>query len=167
MIYIFTGGIDSGKTSKMEAQYKVLPPDSRGDGIISRKIIADGKTAGYDFVHLDGEMSVPGIRLKEDINGNTDTVFSIGRYSILRDGFRFAESILRQCITDGSKPVWIDEIGKLELDDGGFAGLLLQALKKSGTVYMTCRTEYLKEIIRAFSLTDYQVIACFSSKRTG
>ncbi|MBN1648851.1 MAG: hypothetical protein JW874_12525 [Spirochaetales bacterium] len=160
MITIFSGARDSGKTTKMEKYYSILQENKRGDGIFSKKVFLSGECIGYDFFQCATEISVPGLRLKNRLPDNWQEEWPIGRFSMSARGFHFASSVLRQCILNNGPAMWMDEIGRLELDRNGFYGIVEAACKRSFNIYLSCRTDFLQELIGLFSLSEYQIIAC-------
>ncbi len=223
MIYIVTGGIDSGKTTAMACIYERL---RRGDGFISQKraaapnvgdlslknlIIksftgsrtrgAGGRSISHflncltsqalNFLSSFFSLAAGGIKATvlpapTTIKGNNfigyeivrlatgerrmlaykesaappgwDEIYRCGPYHFSQAALEFAGAIINDIIARGISPIFIDEIGPLELQDKGFAPLLEKALNTGLDVYITVRSPCLDEVIKKFNIGDYRLI---------
>jgi nucleoside-triphosphatase THEP1 len=158
MIHIITGELNQGKTEKALSIYSF----TRGDGFISRKIFKKNTFYGYEIVRLSTSESIP-LAFK---SGSTpfvwDEIFTAGSFSFSEKAFIFAESIIDEIIKGDANPVFIDEIGPLELEGKGFCNLLKQLLLTDKDIYITVRKSCLKDVIEAFKLERYEIISLFA-----
>ncbi len=102
-----------------------------GDGFISPKLFVDGAFIGYDLMRLSTGETVPLARIigtpdAADIEG-----FAFGRFAFSKAAFDYAEGGYEKIIAANIAPIFIDEIGPIELDGGGF-DIIFRRLLKSG-----------------------------------
>ncbi len=167
-ITIVTGNIDSGKTTFILSLYNEL---KRGSGFISKKrFVGEGKNisfTGYDLVNLNTGENVPLAYKTEFIPQGWDEVCRRGPYSFSGKGFKFGEEIIdRICenievgfqIEIEEEPVFIDEIGPLEMNGLGFSKGLRKILKAGKTLYIVVRSQILNDVIREFEIVSPRIV---------
>lgn len=81
-----------------------------------------------------------------------------GSFSFFKEGFSFADEIINDIIRKGISPVFIDEIGPLELYGNGHHNSFLNVLKTGSTVYFTVRKFRLEDVISFYSIQNYNII---------
>jgi nucleoside-triphosphatase THEP1 len=157
MIYIITGDKDVGKTSKIKEIYL----EKGGDGFISEKIIKDDIFYGYKLTRLSTGES------REFIYENryapvywTNVIRNI-RFTFSIPAFDAAESWIDEIINKGISPIYIDEVGKLELKKQGFYTALKKLVNHNKNVYIGIRKDYVMDFIKKFDITQYD-IECIS-----
>ncbi len=153
MITIITGAKNTGKTATMVNLYRQLPD---GDGIVSLKIFNDGAHTGYEFWHLRGGISRPFCETAGSEPPGWDERTVRGRYTFSESGFRFVDRILEECLSRGSDPLFIDEIGPLELRGKGIS-VLPDRLASGRDIFCTVRESCLDDFISGFGLAGYAV----------
>ncbi len=84
----------------------------------------------------------------------------IGRWYYDVSVFSWAENVL---IALDSGMIFLDEIGKLELQGLGFAKALSSLFEKSVEVTITVRKEYLQAVIEAFRIENPEIISVGAS----
>jgi nucleoside-triphosphatase THEP1 len=161
MVYIVAGGIDEGKTQHMIDLYH---KKEQGDGFISRKIFVDGNGfIGYELVRLGTGEKLPLAYKSEHVPGDWDEIYRFGPFSFSKKAFAFAERIIAEIIDKGIEPVFIDEIGPLELRGQGFCNVLKNVLKTQRDVFLAVRNHCVKEVIEKFAIQNYNVITVSST----
>jgi nucleoside-triphosphatase THEP1 len=154
MIYVITGEINQGKTERILSIYH----HKKGDGIISRKILKNNIPYGYEIVRLSTNESMP-LALKSDSTPSKwDEIYTVGSFSFSKKALILAESIIEEIIESETNPVFIDEIGPLELEGKGFFTILKKLLLTEKDIYITVRKSCLKDVIEAFKLESYEII---------
>lgn len=156
MITIITGEKDTGKSSFLKKWYESVP---RGVGFYSRKVFCHTRLIGYDLVFLPGMQTFPLIRLPEWTAAGEPGVESIrkGRFSFSPAGFRLARQWIEAYAIPG-EPVWMDEVGGLELAGGGFDGLIREVLLAHEDVRMVFRKHLLEKLVAHYVIEKYRVI---------
>jgi Predicted nucleotide kinase len=158
MIYIITGAINSGKTSKMLEIYQNSAP-GKADGFISRKLYRNQTFLGYEIVSLpDGPRKRLALLSSEYTDGFADS-FQYGQFVFSRQAFLFGESVISQLLEAGSvKDIYIDEIGPLELQGQGFCNILKKTLLTNKNLYICVRSNCLKAFLDSFNIGEYTLI---------
>ncbi len=151
MIYLITGDLDSGKTTKMREIYRGAVPGS-GDGFVSRKIYQGSEGCiGYELERLSSGEKHGLVRLASHYNDDFDEAFRYDRFIFSQAGFCFGESIIEELLLDENiQDIYIDEIGPVELKGQGFCSILHKALQSDKNIYLTVRSKCLQEVIEKF-----------------
>jgi nucleoside-triphosphatase THEP1 len=136
MIYIVSGGINQGKTTKLISIYNEI---KCGDGFINKKIFIKGMNAGQEIIRLStGEGKNFSFRT-EFIPKDWKEDCRCGPYSISKEGLTFANGIVQDLLTNRIAPIFIDEIGPLELAGEGFYTIFSMLLKEDLDLYVAIR----------------------------
>ncbi len=91
-----------------------------GDGFISPKLFIDGAFVGYDLTRLSTGEAMPLARVAGTPYAARIEGFAFGRFVFSDAAFDYAENIYDEMIAANIAPIFIDEIGPIELDGGGF-----------------------------------------------
>jgi nucleoside-triphosphatase THEP1 len=146
-IYIITGKIGSGKTTLIKKliqkfQFEKIPVS----GIYSARILENGITTGYYVVNISTGEAETFLREFGDENQQR-----IGKFYIDSKGVQKGNEIL---MNSQSKLIIIDEIGKLELEDRGWAHSLEQLVTDSkSNLLLSVRKEVLHEVTEKFKIS--------------
>lgn len=150
MITIITGDKNVGKTSYLEAWYD---REKRGVGFCSRKVWHGETCEGYDLVFFPAGGSRPLMRVKEKPASGSSSRFQVDPAAVLR-----AEQWMRSHPWSRTAPVWIDEIGRLELEGKGFDSLFRRVLAERREIRVVFRKQVLKDLIAQYGLRGYRLI---------
>lgn len=172
MINWITGDIHTGKTTKLKALYEAT--GHNGDGWILPKILGpNGQLLGYRIVRLSTQQSMifalnveePATEaLKTEDTAGFSEAFRFHRFSFNAKALEFAERIYEELkrqpvpVHGPHKPLWIDEIGPVELGGQGFHQIFSEAVDIGMEIYAVCRTKVLEDVVREYRVRDYQVI---------
>jgi len=117
-IFIITGKVAQGKTTYVKNLIDIFRKNNiKTGGIISERVMTGSVTTGYDLVNIEtGERKV---FLRQNENCGSE---KIGKFTICNDGLSMGNEILSSLNEHGTGIIIIDEIGSLELHDGGWAG---------------------------------------------
>ena len=155
MINIICGAINSGKTARIESIYA---EEKKGDGFITRKIFSDSQFRGYEIMRLSsGESRIQSLKT-ELFPADEVPVCTRGPYSFFKSGFDFADGIIDDIILKETSPVFIDEIGPIELQGKGHSDRFKKILQTDVTVYFTVRDWCLEQVLLSFSIEKYNLI---------
>jgi len=146
-IFIVTGIISSGKTSLIKKIVNDLQQDKISvSGIYSPRILEHGVTTGYDIVHVSTGETEKFLRKQGNENQQR-----IGKFYIDAEGLKKGNKIL---MNSQSKLIIIDEIGKLELEDRGWAPSLKQLVTGSKShLLISVREEVINEVTEKFKIS--------------
>jgi nucleoside-triphosphatase THEP1 len=156
MIYIVSAGIDEGKTRKMEALYRQL---KQGDGWISRKILSGKEVAGYELERLSTAEKIPLTYKRPYVPASWQEVEEYGPFVFSTPAFVFADLVIDELIEKKIQPVFIDEIGPLELRGKGFYLHLQKVLKAGPDLYIAVRSHCVHEVVEKFTIKKYRIIS--------
>ena len=150
MVFIITGGVNTGKTTLFERIHK----KQGGGGFSLPKIIVNNQFKGYWIKDLNtGEKTE--FALIESMDGY---LYKMGRFYFLPEGMEFARRIYKKAIETEEKNFFIDEIGPLELEDKGFSHIFRDALTSFENIYVVVRESCLDDVIRKFGLNEYKLV---------
>ncbi len=154
-VHIITGGVNTGKTTRLLSIYREI---KLGDGFINTKIFEAGKHSGQRIVRLSTGDSEDFSFKKEFIPLNWDEEYSFDVYSFSKRGLMFAYKTVSDIIIKKVEPVFIDEIGPLELQKKRFFDMFTLLLKIKKEIYVTVRSSCVENIIKEFGIEKYQTI---------
>lgn len=151
-IYILTGSIQTGKTTKLLEWAKdrldicgFLMPDM------------DGRRHYYQ---IDKQVSIP---FETDAD-TVEEIVKIGRFTFYQDTFAIAKNWLSHAHLTDKNWIIIDEIGKLELNNEGFEpefSIFLQNMKRTSddkSLIIVVREGLLDQVMRHYNLEDAIII---------
>ncbi|HOP30739.1 MAG TPA: nucleoside-triphosphatase [Spirochaetota bacterium] len=155
MIYIICGELNQGKTAKIKSIYE---ENMHGDGFVTEKIITDSIFCGYKVKRITtGDSEI--LLLRTEFFPLDETpFFTKGSFSFYEKGFIFASSIIDDIIINDTGPVFIDEIGAIELAGKGLHDSFRKILHTDKTIYITVRNCFVKDVISFFSLKKFTLI---------
>jgi nucleoside-triphosphatase THEP1 len=129
-----------------------------GDGFICVKVFDKNIFQGYDLVRLTTGESTPFARKNDTIPGDWNEIYRFGVFSFSGHAFTVADRIIAEIIKDGTEPIFIDEVGPLEIvERKGFYELLKRVLKLKREVYISIRNELVDELIKEFKINEPQI----------
>lgn len=155
MVTVLKGGINQGKTTKILAIYN---QKKSGDGFVTRKVFEKGFFIGYEIVRLSSMERKPFIFITGYEPNHWAEDFRYGPFTFSKEAIAFAESMIDEILKSGTGPVYIDEIGPVELQGKGFYKLFKMALKSGRNLFVTIREAYIDDVLRLFKINDYQII---------
>ncbi|MEN8153430.1 MAG: nucleoside-triphosphatase [Acidobacteriota bacterium] len=155
MIYIFSGPIESGKTTKLEKWIKDRIDVS---GILMP--VLDGIRHIYS---INSEKFFP---VEADKNEDPEKIINIGKYYFLKKLFDRGNEEIERATKSEKKIVIIDEIGPLELRGEGFSPGLKKVKDKfegkEKILLLVIREGLVKEVTNHFHISEYVLISSLS-----
>lgn len=155
MVTIITGKIDSGKTTRLLSIFHTL---KSGDGFALKKVYADGIPIGQNIHWLSMREYKPFSIKRGYLPEIWDEAYSLGPYSFSANGLAYAGSIIIHALKHNAQPLYIDEIGPLELENKGFAQLLNLALECHKDIYITVRDNCLDAVAKKFNIGCFRLL---------
>lgn len=153
MITIVTGDINAGKTTALRRLYET---EKIGDGFLSVKAFEDDHHTGYDAVRLSDSERI----LLARKGTVADEIARIGAYSFSRRGIETAQNWITDILNRNIVPVYLDEIGPLELRGEVFAETLRQLIRSGAEGMIAVRRECVDNVIRVFDIRNAKIIDC-------
>jgi nucleoside-triphosphatase THEP1 len=153
-VFLLSGTISQGKTSlALRLADKLKSEGKKIHGIISEKNMEGDKTTGYNLLDLDTKFSKPFLILRNETNTQ-----AIGRFSILPEGLRFGAEVLERSVSANADLIIVDEAGKLELADGGWADAVEKILASKGNnLLLIARDEFVSKLIDKWKITPVEI----------
>ena len=153
-IFIISGSIGQGKTTQIQKIVESLKSQNiTVGGIFSPRIMENETTIGYDIVDIMTDNRVKFLRKTTNENQT-----KIGNYSILPDGFQIGINALTTSKNRNNKIVIIDEVGKLELENKGWAKNITNLINTSNNnLILSVRDSLTQLVIQKWNLKDYTI----------
>jgi len=153
MVTIVTGNIHDGKTTKMINLFE----SNKGDGFVSIKNMEEDYVKGFDYLQLANKRTGP-LATKRLIEPVRDI---LGPYYFNEEAMHYIESELKVLVEEGISPIYLDEIGQLELDGKGFYQIvkwIIDNKKSHVKFYMSVRKAFVKDVIEVFKIKEVEVL---------
>lgn len=156
MINIITGDIDSGKTTRM---YEFYQQARFGDGFVTKKIYLNNINIGQRIIRLsNGEDRVFSLK-KNFIPYSWNEKYRYYDYSFSTEGINFAERIIYDTVFNKHEPIFIDEIGPLEIfNKQGLFNSLNEVIDYEMELFVVVRDECLKPFLERFDIKHYSIL---------
>lgn len=142
---LLVGGIGSGKTAaglrllSLLRSYGISP-----GGLLAPRLLRGEETIGYSIIDLSTNATHPFASLDpSDIQ--------IGKFFLSRAGLELADRTLRHAIRTRSV-VFVDEVGRLELEGGGHAPAVRDLLQSDRVPILLVRDSWVEQVVREFHL---------------
>ncbi|QUH31685.1 nucleoside-triphosphatase [Vallitalea guaymasensis] len=150
MINVITGPINSGKTSKMIKSYERI---QKGDGFVSIKNMERDKVHSYEIMQLSNRKKQLFILREDYLTKDWCESYKMGHYSFSTPVLEHIENTIRELIKSRVTPIYLDEIGRLELQNKCFHKILVELLNSECELYITVREDFLDDLINKYNLT--------------
>jgi nucleoside-triphosphatase THEP1 len=161
MLTIITGGIGSGKTTRLIELFKRQVPGS-ADGFVSMRQFIEQKPQGYELVRLLGPERAQLAINKLYYHGQYERPMLFDQFIFDTDAFAMGCTIIEAALKLTSvRSLFIDEIGPIELSGAGFSKPFESALSHERTstkdIFVCIRSGCLEAAISHFGITRYEL----------
>jgi nucleoside-triphosphatase THEP1 len=152
-VFIITGEVGAGKTTQV---MKVIENLKRKNipvsGIYSPRVLEGAMTIGYDVVELETDHREPFLRRTQGgVPGE------IGQYDILPQGNEAGLAALARATTNKHQVVIIDEVGKLELNDKGWAEKIPELIETVPVLILVVRDTFADQVLRKWNIPEDKI----------
>ena len=135
MITIITGNINDHKTTKA---YRHFLKDRKGDGVLSVKIMDHHQVLYYEAFHLQSNQKK--VLCYHEKHQQVDFKHEkIGPYGFIPETQKWVENLMIHLIEQKVEPLYLDEIGVLELEGHGFHSILKRMLESQLDLVLVMR----------------------------
>jgi nucleoside-triphosphatase THEP1 len=155
MVTFVTGKINSGKTTKL---YELYQQTGRGDGYLAIKQMQGTKVVEYTAKRLSTDDAFPYVVRDEFDTGTKKIACSIGPYRFYQDAIDEIKREVRRMIEYSIEPIYLDEIGQLELKGECFADLFQELVDSGLDIVASVKKDLLEDIVKAFGIHDYKIV---------
>lgn len=154
MVCFITGRMNSGKTTRLLSTYK---EKGVGEGFALIKVMKDSKVHSYRARRLSSGQEELLILRQPWLTESFDEVCRIGPYCFSGKCLSWIETTIREAVAASMTPIYLDEIGVLELQGQGYSELLKDLVSQGVELYLTTREDLLEDIVTCFNMKDYRV----------
>lgn len=153
-LFIITGSIEEGKTTAIKNSIEELQQQNITiGGFYSPRIIENNITIGYDIVAVQTLEKEPFLRISTN-----KSLQNIGKYSILEKGLQKGIDALKPTNNLNNKIVVIDEVGRLELNNKGWAKSIQELVNTSNNhILITVRDHFLEKVLEKWNFKNHYV----------
>jgi nucleoside-triphosphatase THEP1 len=148
---ILHGPIGSGKTTTARRLAQTLAAEGVAiGGVLAPRLVESGSTVGYAVEDLaTGER-----RPLASLQGRG---VPAGRYILSEDGLEFAHKAIERALS-AVDVVFVDEVGRLELDGGGHAASVQAAIDRDTTCVLLVRSGLIDRVLERFGIAGALVL---------
>lgn len=152
MVYIITGSINSGKTTRLLELYKI---QDKADGFVAVKNVMNHRVMGYDMLQLSTKEKRSFIVREDMVGDEFDVLCSIGPYFFSKTTKEWVEHSLKHMVAHNEGPIFLDEIGPLELEGQCFDSIMSDLVASGCDLYITVRQAALEEVVERYNIKEY------------
>lgn len=154
-INIIYGDKNQGKTTLVKKLIKdALAEGKVVVGFYSEKVLVKNSLIGYNLVTIPQGDVFPFLR------NNVESPKKIGVFYINEGTVAIGLSQLEMAINNKVDIVVLDEVGKLELNDKGWAFGIEELLRLfHGKIIMNVRTQFLEQVIQKWNINVFHAIS--------
>ena len=147
-IFIITGGHGAGKSELVLELARLLRADGKKTGgICAAGLWENGMRSGFDLVDLASDKRIPLCR-----RGVPGAAVRAGEFGFFGGGLALGAAALSAEKAAGAEIIFVDEIGFLELEGGGWACALERLLSGPGPVVLVVRDYLLSKGLARWGL---------------
>lgn len=155
MVYLVTGRIHSGKTTKM---IELFQQHSAGDGFVALKTMSGNLVEKYDAMRLKTREILPLAVHEKRILPNFPVAFHIGPYHFRLDTVEKITAMMREMIHLRIQPLFLDELGELELSGSGYATIVIEMVASGLDLYLSVRDDLAERLVSRFDIGEHRII---------
>jgi nucleoside-triphosphatase THEP1 len=129
------------------------------DGFVAEKILLnDGKVYGYRLRRISNAERLPWMIREEYYQHEENYGDRIGSFYLNTKTLKEVELAIEAMLKKGIKNIYLDEVGKLELDGRGFDKIIRHILAKHVDLAIGVRDKYVNDIVDRYSIDVYRTI---------
>jgi nucleoside-triphosphatase THEP1 len=155
MITIVTGKINEGKTTALKLMYH---EDKKGDGFIAIKKMDGTNVHSFLATKLSTKEQKVLMLHKNYYSESFISAGKIGPYLINLFTLSWVETSIEKMIKKKVEPIYLDEVGMLELDGYGYDLILRKIIESNLDLIITTRSDLLEKVKEHYNLKDVKVI---------
>ena len=142
---LLVGGVESGKTATGLRLLSLLrKSDVRAGGFLAPRVLDEDETIGYSLIDLASNTTHPFAGLeRSDV--------SVGRFFISEKSLAMADHAVSTALRE-AQVVFIDEVGRLELEGGGHAPAVRRVLAANVIPILLVREELVDDVVQQFGI---------------
>jgi nucleoside-triphosphatase THEP1 len=116
------------------------------------------KVHGYDIVKLS-DLTTKQLVIHEDyVETFIETACKIGPYLFIKETLDYIEKEIDLMIKNNISPLYLDEIGELELYDQCFDHIFKRIIESNTDCYITVQKELVEKVIKKYNIKEVNII---------
>ncbi len=151
MIIIVTGKMNEGKTTTLKQHYL---KNKKGDGFISEKKMVEQRVHSFTSVKLSTQEQKLLMLHEFFYSENFVSAGKIGPYFINLFTLDWIEKSISKMIEAHIEPIYLDEIGVLELKGYGYDRILRKMIESGLDLIISVREDLVASVIENYELKD-------------
>ena len=155
MIKIVTGKINSKKTTSM---MELFLNNHQGDGFISVKMMSEQKVYGYQAMKLSSREKRLLMIHKDFYLSDFFCIEKIGPYLIHPSVKQWVEQEIEKLIQKRVQPIYLDEVGALELGGLGFDSIFKKMVLSGLDLVIVVREDLIDQVVKHYQLKDVTIL---------
>ncbi|MGM0436575.1 MAG: nucleoside-triphosphatase [Bacillota bacterium] len=153
MVGIVTGPINSKKTTRMKALHR----EKGGDGFIMIKTMDGNTVKSYHAQRLStGEQRLLVLRVGYEDDSFMEAT-RIGPYRFDASALDWIHSTMKHLIHSHETPLYLDEVGILELRGEGFSAIMDELSQSDKPIYISVREDLVQSVINVYHLKNVRI----------
>lgn len=153
MVHFITGKMNDGKTTSLISTYR---KSGVGEGFALIKVMKDSKVHSYIARKLSSDEERLLILRDSWLPEDFDQICKIGPYCFSKSTLRWIELTIKEAVREGVSPIYLDEVGILELQGEGYSELIKFLVKERTDLYLTIREDLIEKVTTYFDIVDYE-----------
>lgn len=164
MVTLFSGEVNSGKTTALLQNYQQT---LKGNGFLSIKTMEGSSVKCYDALELSTGKQLR-LAYHENFRPKAfSNALTLGPYSFDVKVFNHIEETILKWSLAGVTPIYLDEIGMLELYGRGFARILKNLVENKMDTVIGVRSDLVLSVLEGFKIGDYRLISVNRKEEKG
>lgn len=129
-----------------------------GDGFVMVKQMENNVVKNYHLMRLSTNEKFLFVIREENQTPDFIVGCQIGPYLFEQSVLTYAKEQFKQMIHDKVTPLFLDEIGILELQGKGFFTMMEQLVASNLEAYIVVRSDLIHQVVEKFGITNYQIM---------
>lgn len=154
MITIISGKDHNKKMKELLNQYQ----ESKGDGFLLEKVMDEGNIMCYDMLELSTGNHYRLAYHEKYMPVDWSHTLILGAFYFDENVFNFITEKVQQYVREEVTPIYLDEIGFLELMDKGFSDILHALIDYKIDCIIGIKHGLIKNVVKKFQIETYDIL---------
>jgi nucleoside-triphosphatase THEP1 len=163
MVTIVTGKVNSGKSTTLLHHYE---KHLNGDGFIAIKKMVDHVHYGFNLMRLSSGNTLPWMVHQNYYHNDFAKTMKFGPYYLNLNLLDLVEEATDEMLEQKVSPIYVDEVGVLELNGGGYHNIIRKILKSGTDLVIAVRDDLVPSVLTYFDIKDYELIQAQREEQT-
>jgi nucleoside-triphosphatase THEP1 len=118
----------------------------------------DSLVYGYNLQRLSSGKEISFVIRDIFWDEKKSVLYKLGPYCFYEDAFLYLENIIDNFIKNNVNPVYLDEIGILELNSQGFDRILKKLVKAKIDLCLVVRSDLIDKVCERYGFDEFEII---------